>query len=630
MATAFVAPVKAPAVRAHAQTLHQAKGAIAGTTPQQQTHATGHRLSTVGLSLAAASGVAAVAGSRRRYNKQARKTPVSLKAVASSDEFVMDEVPPAMVLEADDPSAYTVAILGDLHIDPRDLDHTFEGREHMKKALDESATSNKFLVSLGDLGESKDCTETKQLFSGTTPCFQLAREILDGFGVPFDVVGGNHDLEGIDEFGTDEENLAAYLKYLGKETPQFCHEIAEKVVLIGLGSTAFRTSEFTSHEVTIDAVQLKWFEDTIKNYPASEGYQVFCFSHAPIIGSAVRVLQTNHVVNGCCWLNHSDAVASKKFIQVVRENSSIKAWFNGHFHLSHDYEDSITFPGGNNRGSAVFCQTGCMTARSSRDGRRHSRFLRGNSDGFEICTIDHMNGGRVRLDATVTFAEMCEVPENLEDMAAFEDGEIRECSTIIHAHKHADFDHDAWFQAYVPEDDDGNYVANPDGTLNTKESGKDYGDFDEVSWWHMKDGAVLGCHNGMVIEYDPSTLAPLGMVVSRDELANKRVAVIDDEWGGSALVLYDDLTDDGTVVQPNEDGSYWRKVVRNKMHRMQEMRRVAAAKNWLKQLKGVPEVDVLSSYGPYTTTAGQVMGISTKAVDSKKLAKEQEARLNAP
>ena len=35
----------------------------------------------------------------------------------------------------------------------------------------------------------------------------------------------------------------------------------------------------------------------------------------------------------------------------VRENPSIKGWFSGHFHLSHDYEDSITFPGGNNRGS---------------------------------------------------------------------------------------------------------------------------------------------------------------------------------------------------------------------------------------------------------------------------------------
>ena len=53
----------------------------------------------------------------------------------------------------------------------------------------------------------------------------------------------------------------------------------------------------------------------------------------------------------------------------------------------------------------------------------------------------------------------------------------------------------------------------------------------------------------------------------------------DDEWGGDALCLFDDDTGDVTVVQPNEDGSYWRKVVRNKMHRMKEMRRVAAAKS---------------------------------------------------
>jgi hypothetical protein len=48
--------------------------------------------------------------------------------------------------------------------------------------------------------------------------------------------------------------------------------------------------------------------------------------------------------------------------QIVRENPSIKAWFSGHFHLSHDYEDSITFPGGNNRGSCVFAQVGLCHA----------------------------------------------------------------------------------------------------------------------------------------------------------------------------------------------------------------------------------------------------------------------------
>ena len=99
------------------------------------------------------------------------------------------------------------------------------------------------------------------------------------------------------------------------------------------------------------------------------------------------------------------------------------------------------------------------------------------------------------------------------------------------------------------------------------------------------------------------------------------MAIIDDEWGGDALCLFDDDTGDVTVVQPNEDGSYWRKVVRNKMHRMKEMRRVAAAKNYFKEMKGDDvELNVLSSYGPYTRTAGQVMGISTRAINPKAVA----------
>merc|ERR1719201_1004161 len=101
---------------------------------------------------------------------------------------------------------FTLAILGDLHLDPRDLDHSFEGREHFKEIF-AGTDSGKFVVSLGDLGESKDCTGSGSLFAGTSECFELSRNFFDGFDAPFDVVGGNHDLEGIDEFATDEENL---------------------------------------------------------------------------------------------------------------------------------------------------------------------------------------------------------------------------------------------------------------------------------------------------------------------------------------------------------------------------------------------------------------------------------------
>merc|ERR1712205_188582 len=94
------------------------------------------------------------------------------------------------------------------------------------------------------------------------------------------------------------------------------------------------------------------------------------------------------------------------------------------------------------------------------------------------------------------------------------------------------------------------------------------------------------------------------MVCSKDELQGRKVAVIDsglDQCDGAecvqkeqALILYSEDSDDVTVVQPNEDGSYWRKIVRNKMHRMQEQRGEESDPN------------VLSSFGPYTSTIGQV------------------------
>ena len=52
---------------------------------------------------------------------------------------------------------------------------------------------------------------------------------------------------------------------------QFVREIAEKTLLVGLGSTVFRTAKYTSHEVTIDDEQLAWFEDVVASHPSSEG-----------------------------------------------------------------------------------------------------------------------------------------------------------------------------------------------------------------------------------------------------------------------------------------------------------------------------------------------------------------------
>ena len=138
---------------------------------------------------------------------------------------------------------------------------------------------------------------------------------------------------------------------------------------------------------------------------------------------------------------------------------------------------------------------------------------------------------------------------------------------------------------------------------------------------------------GMLIVYDTSTLAPLGLIVGADELVGKRIAVIDsglvenclvsgkDQPGmegaecalsagvvrEQAVVMYDLETKQVTVVHSNEDGSYWRKIVRNKMVRMQEVRRVKAATEFAREIFQVPEdqqPEVVSSWGPYMSTVG--------------------------
>ena len=65
--------------------------------------------------------------------------------------------------------------------------------------------------------KSVDPDNTAELFAGTTACHELAAGFLGSFGVPYDVVGGNHDLEGIDEFQTDRA-VRARARARGRES----------------------------------------------------------------------------------------------------------------------------------------------------------------------------------------------------------------------------------------------------------------------------------------------------------------------------------------------------------------------------------------------------------------------------
>ena len=71
-----------------------------------------------------------------------------------------------------------------------------------------------------------------------------------------------------------------------------------------------------------------------------------------------------------------------------------------------------------------------------------------------------------------------------------------------------------------------------------------------------------------------------------------------------AVLLVEKDTGNVVVVQPNEDQSYWRKIVRNKMVRMKEVRRVKAAEAFAKEMLDKDDANVVASWGPYMSTSG--------------------------
>ena len=124
-----------------------------------------------------------------------------LVLISSSPALAFTPIAPRASLRSSlqaTPDEFVVGILGDLHMDPRKMEDYATGKEHWMPIFDEAkaAHGNAALVSLGDLGESKSVRpdETSELFAGTTECHELAAEFLGSFGVPYEVVGGNHGM----------------------------------------------------------------------------------------------------------------------------------------------------------------------------------------------------------------------------------------------------------------------------------------------------------------------------------------------------------------------------------------------------------------------------------------------------
>ena len=74
-----------------------------------------------------------------------------------------------------------------------------------------------------------------------------------------------------------------------------------------------------------------------------------------------------------------------------------------------------------------------------------------------------------------------------------------------------------------------------------------------------------------------------------------------------------------TIVQPNANGSYWHKIVRNKIARMKEKQWEKAAINFAQSNLPVNSLNkakerVVSTWGPYKSTSGVAKSTVTEGV----------------
>ncbi|KAL4854283.1 hypothetical protein ACK3TF_004974 [Chlorella vulgaris] len=424
-----------------------------------------------------------------------------------------------------DASSFACAIVGDLHLEPGPpMDQFEDARRQLVAAVSKPDVAAPRVVQLGDLGGYNDRP-------GSRDCFQLARGYLSGFGVPTTLVTGNHDLEG-DEFETDEENLAAWHEAF-KQKHFWAAEVGP-ATFIGLSTVRFRSNPFSAHEVHIDDEQLDFFRAQLAQASAA-GRPVVVFTHAPVLGSGLKVVQTVHVKNRCAWLNHSSR--PQEFIELVQQHPNIRLWFSGHFHLSHNYADSISVVGG-----TAFVLTGVI-GECNRDGFRQSRLLKGTAEGYELYTVDH-DTGSLRLDL-----------------------------------KHGWHDPSPP-QPLLPEDEQicdptaGWLCSKVDCALDGSEPPTAVGPSPSVTWLNAGPSCMLAVQDAIIVEYDTRSMAPIGLVCM-DVPDDCSVALVDAKGArvdtvntdGAAAVAVEIYDSEGGLhqrIKRNQAGGFYKVYQHNK------------------------------------------------------------------
>ncbi|KAJ9530124.1 hypothetical protein QJQ45_023414, partial [Haematococcus lacustris] len=485
---------------------------------------------------------------------------------------------------------FQLAIVGDLHLAPEQMPLFQAARDQLVSAMgaadNPTHDTGARVVQLGDLGHARHA-------SGSVACFEFARDYLDSFQVPYSLVLGNHDLEGRvlswlqqaiqqlqmlqqvppkqqqteqqqqqcaasvycsrswEEFETDSDALQGWQR-VWRQPYAWTADLGH-VKAIGLSTTGFRSNPCSHHEVRIDDAQMAWFEQQLQE---SGQRPVLVFTHAPPQGCGLKVsagtaaassakprrkvIEEVHVKNRCAWLNHSDRYVPARFLALAARYPNIRLWFSGHFHLSHNYKDSISVVG-----STAFVQTGVIGT-CNRDGHRHSRLLTGNTSGWRLSTLDH-DSGKLRADLAGSWdtAAAMQLLTPQQELIASTAGSGWLCSRL---------DCDVQDRQQVGSGE----VSSPQAQ----------GRGANTSWFNVGPSTILALQGQLLVEYDIASAAPIGLVckvppgcyVRLLGAGQQVLATADWQRDGSqvtAVEVVDTFTGGSSMYPRNEEGAFF-------------------------------------------------------------------------
>lgn len=342
----------------------------------------------------------------------------------------------------------TLAILGDLHFEPKRRKEF----EETKKSFFPLKLHHIFTV--GDVGGYS--------YSGSRQSFEDAKFFMDSFQIPHTHVLGNHDLES-EEFDSDKSAVDCFLDIFKMKNP-WTRIDCGRLTFLCLSTEFFRDIEECCHEVRISDLQYEWL---VRELEATSDRQVAVISHAPFLGSGIRVLQDLHLRMPNAWLNHCDR--PERFYKLLERFPHIRLWFSGHTHMSHRYPDALSV-----RGNCLCVHCGTLGP-VARDGIRQSRILQFDDQVARLSTLNHEDG-ELLPDAELELPGKITIQRN---------------------------------DSFLPPS--GRYFPPPP--------------FDETDFKMQLKRSAFITHRDMLVEYDLETRSPFGVVM--EHLKRKPVRVKD-------------------------------------------------------------------------------------------------------